>query len=126
VLSHCSRDNQLSVQSHKGINQSNTSMTDKKRETANYTITNEHQKLLEDIAFDKCYFWGNKPNVSELLRRIAIGELELVNADIPYTNEEKILAALKMIPKERLAELYVLNSFDDDVKILVERFLFLE
>lgn len=47
----------------------------KKREVVTLSLAPVHLKALEAIALEHGCKWGERPNVSELLRRIAAGEL---------------------------------------------------
>lgn len=60
-----------------------TTKKKRKRSSITLSMTEEEKIALEKIAAEFDCLWGNEPNVSELLRRIANGSLRVHEASLP-------------------------------------------
>jgi len=69
-------------------------MTVQKRQVGTFNISPEDVKQLERIALDMGCFWGDRPNVSEMLRRIANGEIVLIYRGEQTQNTQELLSAI--------------------------------
>lgn len=55
----------------------------RQRETVTLSLTPEDKAALESLAAEFSCFWGDKPNVSALLKAIARREIQLNRPDVP-------------------------------------------
>lgn len=69
-------------------------MTLKKRQVGTFSLTPEDVRELERVAAEMNCFWGDKPNVSEMLRRIANGEIVLSHRKDETEKSQKLLSAI--------------------------------
>lgn len=69
-------------------------MTVQKRQVGTFNISPEDVRKLEKIASEMDCFWGDKPNISEMLRRIANGEIVLNYRSDQTEKSQRLLAAI--------------------------------
>lgn len=63
----------------------------RKQESVTLSLSLEHKASLEQIAVENGYLWGEKPNISGLLKAIADGELLLSKSDQPTSQKRKLI-----------------------------------
>jgi len=62
-----------------------------KRSSINLSISSYEKQQLEDLALRLGIYWGEKPNISEMLKRIAQGKLRVIaNDDWPMERIETL------------------------------------
>lgn len=55
----------------------------RKGESITLSLTPEEKAELEQLALELGELWGDKPNVSQLIRAIAVGKYRIVSAESP-------------------------------------------
>ena len=63
----------------------------RKQESITLSLSLEHKAKLENIAVEFGYLWGDRPNISSLLKAIADGEILLSKSGKPDKKERKII-----------------------------------
>lgn len=80
----------------------------RKGESITLSLLPDQQERLEQIALEFGQTWGEKPNISKLMRAIAEGELKVVYGDeeTPITNQQrKVLKMAIAMIQEGLSKL---------------------
>lgn len=76
----------------------------RKGETITLSLSVEEKESLEEIAAEFKQFWGDKPNISKLMRALANKELVVNHPNQTVTKSKNIKAAIALI-EEGLAKL---------------------
>ena len=63
----------------------------RKQESITLSLSLEHKAELEKLSLEFGYLWGEKPNISGLLKAIADGEISLSKSDKPTKKERKLI-----------------------------------
>ena len=63
----------------------------RKQESITLSLTPEHKAELEQKALEFGCLWGEKPNVSALLKAVADGEILLSRSDKPAKQKRKLI-----------------------------------
>ena len=63
----------------------------RKQESITLSLTPEHKASLEQLSVEFGCLWGEKPNVSALLKAIADGELLLSKSDKPTKQKRALI-----------------------------------
>lgn len=63
----------------------------KKQESITLSLSLEHKASLEQLSVEFGYLWGDRPNISSLLKAIADGEILLSKSGKPDKKERKII-----------------------------------
>ena len=63
----------------------------RKQESITLSLTPEHKAELEKISLEFGCLWGDKPNISGLMKAIADGELLLSRSGKPDKKERKLI-----------------------------------
>lgn len=63
----------------------------RKQESITLSLTLEHKAELEKIAVEFGYLWGEKPNISALLKAIADGDILLSKSDKPAKQKRALI-----------------------------------
>ncbi|MFO0099619.1 MAG: hypothetical protein ACK52E_16365 [Aphanizomenon sp.] len=79
----------------------------RKSESITLSVNEEDKVQLESIALQFDCTWGDKPNISKLIKQIANGELLLSKSDKPAKQKRKLI-------KDAIA------SIQDELTILLE------
>ena len=79
----------------------------RKQESVTLSLSLEHKAELEKLSLEFGYLWGEKPNVSALLKAIADGELLLSRSNKPAKQKRTLIKD-------------AINSIQDALTILLE------
>lgn len=63
----------------------------RKQESITLSLSWEHKANLENIAVEFGYLWGDRPNISSLLKAIADGEILLSRSDKPAKQKRALI-----------------------------------
>ena len=63
----------------------------RKQESITLSLSLEHKAELEKLSLEFGYLWGEKPNISGLLKAIADGEILLSKSGKPDKKERKMI-----------------------------------
>ena len=63
----------------------------RKQESITLSLSLEHKAELENLSLEFGYLWGEKPNISGLLKAIADGEILLSKSGKPDKKERKMI-----------------------------------
>ncbi|MGK7872267.1 MAG: hypothetical protein AB4426_02785 [Xenococcaceae cyanobacterium] len=65
----------------------------RKREAINISISKKAREGLENLARKHGYYWGERPNISELIERIGLSEItpSVYQEKIPFKNSGLLL-----------------------------------
>lgn len=63
----------------------------RKQESITLSLSPEHKAELEKLSVEFGYLWGEKPNISALLKAIADGDLLLSKSDKPARQKRKLI-----------------------------------
>ena len=63
----------------------------RKQESITLSLSLKHKANLENIAVEFGYLWGDRPNISSLLKAIADGEILLSKSGKPDKKERKMI-----------------------------------
>ena len=79
----------------------------RKQESVTLSLSLEHKAELEKLSLEFGYLWGEKPNISGLLKAVADGELLLSRSNKPAKQKRTLIKD-------------AINSIQDALTILLE------